>query len=110
MTDDLLATSMGLNPAHFQPHLKPLRLVSAEIKEKCCLVADEISRASRSRILAFMTTFPDIVAELDMRLVEIDFEELTSMWVALRIALRCSSVVPHHGYGTLHPPLSSNDK
>ena len=79
MTDDLLATSMGLNPAHFQPHLKPLRLVSAEIKEKCCLVADEISRASRSRILAFMTTFPDIVAELDMRLVEIDFEELTSM-------------------------------
>ena len=79
MTDDLLATSMGLNPAHFQPHLKPLRLVSAEIKETCCLVADEISRARRSRILAFMTTFPDIVAELDMRLVEIDFEELTSM-------------------------------
>lgn len=79
MTDDLLATSMGLNPAHFQPHLKPLRLVSAEIKETCCLVAHEISRARRSRILAFMTTFPDIVAELDMRLVEIEFEELTSM-------------------------------
>ena len=86
MTDDLLATSMGLNPAHFQPHLKPLRLVSAEIKEKCCLVADEISRARRSRILAFMTTFADIVAELDMRLVEIDFEELTSMFAKMFVS------------------------
>ena len=86
MTEDLLATSMGLNPAHFQPHLKPLRLVSAEIKEKCCLVADEISRARRSRILAFMTTFPDIVAELDMRLIEIDFEELTSMFAKMFVS------------------------
>jgi len=86
MTDDLLATSMGLNPVYFQPHLKPLRLVSAEIKEKCCLVADEISRARRSRILAFMTTFADIVAELDMRLVEIDFEELTSMFAKMFVS------------------------
>jgi hypothetical protein len=33
-----------------------------------------------------MTTFADIVAELDMRLVEIDFEELTSMFAKMFVS------------------------
>ena len=88
----MLATSMGLEPAHFKPHIKPLRLVSAEIKESCCLVADEISKVRRSRLTEFMATFPEIVAALEMRLIDLDFEELTSMCAAPLINLAAAGL------------------
>ena len=75
----MLAVSMGLEPMQFKPHLRLLRLVSAEIKSQCCVVADEISRARRTQLTVFMATFPEIVTKLGISLVDLDFKVLTSM-------------------------------
>ena len=75
----MLATSVELAPVEFVSHLRPLRLVSTELGQKCCLIADEINNRRLAASRAFLATFTQICAEHGLVLVELDFAELATI-------------------------------